>query len=81
MDQDPRGPKSAGGRCPICGRPTDPGYRPFCSRRCADVDLSRWLKGTYAIPGGTSDADEDGDEAHAARAPRTNKHEAPHEDE
>ena len=36
--------------CPICGRETDPKYRPFCSRRCADVDLGRWLTGGYAIP-------------------------------
>jgi endogenous inhibitor of DNA gyrase (YacG/DUF329 family) len=38
------------GKCSICGRPTVPDYRPFCSRRCADVDLSRWLRGAYAIP-------------------------------
>jgi endogenous inhibitor of DNA gyrase (YacG/DUF329 family) len=38
------------GNCPICGRPGEPDYRPFCSRRCADVDLSRWLSGAYAIP-------------------------------
>ncbi len=36
--------------CAICGKPKDPAYRPFCSKRCADVDLSRWLKGSYAIP-------------------------------
>lgn len=36
--------------CPICTRPTDPAYRPFCSRRCADVDLAKWLGGSYAIP-------------------------------
>jgi endogenous inhibitor of DNA gyrase (YacG/DUF329 family) len=36
--------------CPICGKSKDPAYRPFCSKRCADVDLSRWLKGSYAIP-------------------------------
>jgi uncharacterized protein len=36
--------------CPICGKPVDPAYRPFCSRRCADVDLQRWLVGSYAIP-------------------------------
>ncbi len=36
--------------CPICDRPTDARYRPFCSRRCADVDLGRWLTGHYAIP-------------------------------
>jgi endogenous inhibitor of DNA gyrase (YacG/DUF329 family) len=36
--------------CPICRKETDPKYRPFCSRRCADVDLGRWLTGSYAIP-------------------------------
>ena len=43
--------------CPICERPTDAHYRPFCSKRCADVDLARWLSGSYAIP---DDEDEDG---------------------
>ena len=38
-------------RCPICDKPAEPKYAPFCSKRCADVDLSRWLKGGYAIPG------------------------------
>ena len=36
--------------CPICQKPADPAYRPFCSRRCADVDLGRWLTGAYAVP-------------------------------
>lgn len=36
--------------CPICGKPQDAKYKPFCSKRCADVDLNRWLKGGYAIP-------------------------------
>ena len=36
--------------CPICKKETDPAYRPFCSRRCADVDLGRWLNGGYAVP-------------------------------
>jgi uncharacterized protein len=36
--------------CPICGKPTATGYRPFCSRRCADVDLGRWLTESYRIP-------------------------------
>jgi endogenous inhibitor of DNA gyrase (YacG/DUF329 family) len=38
-------------KCANCGHPRDPNYDPFCSRRCADVDLHRWLKGTYVIPG------------------------------
>lgn len=37
--------------CPICGKAADAKYRPFCSRRCADIDLGRWLKGDYVIPG------------------------------
>jgi endogenous inhibitor of DNA gyrase (YacG/DUF329 family) len=36
--------------CPICGRATQPDFRPFCSKRCADVDLQRWLSGRYAVP-------------------------------
>jgi endogenous inhibitor of DNA gyrase (YacG/DUF329 family) len=38
-------------RCPICGKPQDADLRPFCSKRCADVDLGRWLKGNYVVPG------------------------------
>jgi uncharacterized protein len=41
---------STHGKCPICGRQGVADYRPFCSRRCADVDLARWLSGAYAIP-------------------------------
>ena len=38
-------------RCVICNRPLkDENFKPFCSKRCADVDLGRWLKGSYAIP-------------------------------
>ena len=37
-------------KCAICGKPAQPQFRPFCSRRCADVDLHRWLSGSYAIP-------------------------------
>ena len=37
--------------CPICGKPREVKFAPFCSRRCADIDLGRWLKGSYAIPG------------------------------
>lgn len=48
--------------CPVCGQPSDPKARPFCSARCANVDLGRWLNGSYAIPveehGGSSDEEE-----------------------
>lgn len=46
-------------RCPVCSKPVSDEYRPFCSKRCADVDLSRWLGGKYAIPGEPAD---DGEE-------------------
>ncbi len=36
--------------CAICGKPADAVFRPFCSKRCADVDLHRWLSGVYAVP-------------------------------
>ncbi|SHK90875.1 hypothetical protein SAMN05444414_102220 [Roseovarius marisflavi] len=36
--------------CPICKKPTETKYRPFCSRRCADVDLGKWFSGDYAVP-------------------------------
>jgi hypothetical protein len=57
------------GRCPICKEPTALPFRPFCSARCRDVDLSRWLKGGYAIAGGQPEADEDGEDAAAQRTP------------
>jgi uncharacterized protein len=41
--------------CVICGKPQAEGLAPFCSRRCADVDLNRWLTGVYAIPGAEED--------------------------
>ncbi|MBP2297381.1 DNA gyrase inhibitor YacG [Azospirillum picis] len=47
----------AGSQCPICGRPTEPATRPFCSKRCADIDLSRWLGGVYRIEGPESSPD------------------------
>jgi len=40
----------AQGRCPLCGKPAATRYRPFCSRRCADRDLHKWLSEGYAIP-------------------------------
>ncbi|HEX3701338.1 MAG TPA: DNA gyrase inhibitor YacG [Phenylobacterium sp.] len=48
-------------KCPICGKPTELDYRPFCSKRCADVDLQRWLVGRYAIPS-IEDEDSPGDD-------------------
>jgi endogenous inhibitor of DNA gyrase (YacG/DUF329 family) len=48
--------------CPICGRPQVERYRPFCSKRCADIDLSRWLRGVYAIPVEDETPGEDGEQ-------------------
>ena len=45
--------------CPICGKPAVEASRPFCSRRCADVDLQRWFSGRYAIPGPSPGAEDD----------------------
>lgn len=56
-EADPRPNKQP--RCPICKRLGDQHYRPFCSRRCADLDLARWLGGNYAVAG-HADAEEDG---------------------
>jgi uncharacterized protein len=54
--------------CPICSKPSQPKAAPFCSKRCADIDLSRWLKGGYAIPGRPV---VDEDEAEGPEAPKT----------
>lgn len=59
-DNPPKTGEGGGGRCPLCGKPRAQEYRPFCSKRCADIDLGRWLKGRYVIAG-DADADEDGD--------------------
>ncbi len=45
--------------CPICGKPPTEKSRPFCSVRCANVDLGRWLTGQYRIPGPPVELDED----------------------
>ena len=52
-------------KCPVCERAVTEEFKPFCSKRCADTDLVRWLKGAYAIPGERvepeeTDADPDG---------------------
>lgn len=43
-------------KCPICKKPSDEAAKPFCSKRCSDIDLGRWLKGNYAIPGTDGEA-------------------------
>ncbi len=58
IDRMPDGPSTTK-RCPICGKPASDQYRPFCGKRCADVDLNRWLSGVYAVPD-KEDEEEDG---------------------
>ena len=47
MSEPKSGPKK---RCPICGREAQARYKPFCSARCADIDLHRWLNESYRVP-------------------------------
>jgi endogenous inhibitor of DNA gyrase (YacG/DUF329 family) len=47
--------------CPVCGRPSLAEHHPFCSARCRDVDLGRWLDGRYVIPGRRPGFDDDED--------------------
>jgi endogenous inhibitor of DNA gyrase (YacG/DUF329 family) len=50
---NPGEPVKPAAACPVCGKPVDPARKPFCSKRCADVDLNRWLNGAYVIAGET----------------------------
>ena len=45
--------------CPICGKPSTQAHHPFCSGRCADIDLNRWLSGAYVLPAGPATEDDD----------------------
>jgi uncharacterized protein len=58
MSQDSARPTGKG-RCPLCGKPRDPKFRPFCSARCRDRDLLNWLDGRYAIPAVEVEDDDD----------------------
>ena len=48
-----------GPRCPVCGRPVQTAFRPFCSARCKQVDLNRWLSEAYRVPDRPADDEED----------------------
>lgn len=58
----------------MCGKPTVEKFRPFCSKRCADLDLHRWMSGAYAVPV-TEDSDEDGGEGSGTPPPKPRKDE------
>ena len=66
--------------CPICGKPSQQKFHPFCSARCADIDLGRWVSGAYVIAGGQTDADEDGDEGFAQEAGQLDRGRGPDEE-
>jgi len=58
MNDHVKKPASPLKTCPICGKPQAQATRPFCSSRCRDVDLNRWLKGSYVIPGRDDEVDD-----------------------
>jgi endogenous inhibitor of DNA gyrase (YacG/DUF329 family) len=58
----PRTPRQTRRKCPICGRPAQAETIPFCSRRCADEDLRRWLSGEYRVPTAERPENDDGAE-------------------
>lgn len=53
--------------CPICGKPSSQQHHPFCSARCADIDLNRWLSGAYVIP--AEAVEDEGDDADVSGVP------------
>jgi endogenous inhibitor of DNA gyrase (YacG/DUF329 family) len=55
----PGRPAAKGGRCPLCGKPRDQAFRPFCSARCRDLDLGKWFDGSYAVPAFEADYDDE----------------------
>jgi hypothetical protein len=65
MPEDTPAPRTT--RCPTCGKPANDKLRPFCSRRCADIDLNRWLSGVYAVPGKPEEAEDAEDAARPAK--------------
>lgn len=55
--------------CPICNAASSKTFRPFCSKRCADIDLGRWMLGHYKIPIPLTEDDEDALDRKAAHDP------------
>ncbi|MEL7105389.1 MAG: DNA gyrase inhibitor YacG [Pseudomonadota bacterium] len=53
-------------RCPVCKETSEKDWRPFCSKRCADIDLGRWMTGAYAVP-----VEEDPEDSRHDAAPPT----------
>ena len=61
-----KSPTKSPTKCPICRKPAVEAFRPFCSKRCADVDLNRWFSGAYVVAG-KEEEDEDGGSGPAAK--------------
>ena len=66
MTEDPQDPKPvrvSAAKCVRCAQPVQPRYRPFCSQRCADIDLGSWFRGSYRVETaeapGTGDGEDD----------------------
>ncbi len=53
--------KTSKAKCPQCSKPTVQDYRPFCSKRCADLDLGKWLNEQYVLPGDSEIPDDIGE--------------------
>jgi endogenous inhibitor of DNA gyrase (YacG/DUF329 family) len=58
--KDPGRRKAKAKKCPICGKPATEASKPFCSERCRDVDLNRWLSDSYRIPAAKDDDEDSG---------------------
>jgi len=71
MNPTARKPRARPRRCPICKGPVSRDYAPFCSRRCADQDLARWLGGEYRVATDETPSSEDIEEAY--RGPPTGR--------
>ena len=62
MSDETQNEKIAAGVCPICGKPAVTRHRPFCSHRCALIDLGRWLGGNYRVPARDGEGNEEEEE-------------------
>ena len=59
VDPQSEAAEASTGSCPICRKPRVASFRPFCSKRCAALDLARWFSGAYAVPAAESDDEDD----------------------
>ena len=48
-DPKPAGVRVSAAKCVRCAKPVQPRTRPFCSQRCADIDLGSWFRGSYRV--------------------------------